>query len=171
MRSLWLAAALVAVTMTAGQTVGPVQPVKSPIDDREYRYVELPNNLRALLIHDSRSARAVVAASVARGSDQDPEGHEGLAHLVGSLMFVATAKYPEVDGFAGLLREHGGSAGVKVASERTTYRFQLNADHLPEALDRFAQFFISPLFEPDHVEREKQAAVEETKRKRWEDGW
>ena len=171
MRSHWFVAALVAVTLTASPTGGPVQPVKSPVDDREYRHVVLPNNLQALLIHDPGSDRAVAAVSVARGSNQDPEGHEGLAHLLEHLLFVATDEYPEVDGFTDFVRELGGSAAAYTASDRTTYHFQLKADHLPEALDRFAQFFIAPLFEPDHVEREKQAVDKETRRKRWEEGW
>ena len=64
----------------ACQAVGPPQPVKSPNDDREYRYVVLPNSLRALLIHAPGSDRAAAAASVARGSDHDPDAHPGLAH-------------------------------------------------------------------------------------------
>ncbi|MDE0453117.1 MAG: insulinase family protein [Gammaproteobacteria bacterium] len=171
MRSHWLIPAILAAAVAAGETVSPVQPVKSPIDDREYRRVVLPNNLRALLMHDPGSDRAFTAASVARGSNQDPKGHEGLAHLVEHLLFVATDKYPEVDGFRDFLRDHDGRAAGFTASDRTIFGFQLYADHLPEALDRFAQFFIAPLFEPDHIEREKQAVDKENHRRRWEEDW
>ena len=171
MRSHWFVAALVALTLTASSTAGPVQPVKSSVDDREYRHVVLPNTLRALLIHDPRSDRAIAAVSVARGRNQDPEEHEGLAHLVEHLLLAATDKYPEVDGFVAFLREFGGSAAAYTASDRTTYHFQLNAAHLPEALDRLAQFFIAPAFKPDHIEREKQATLQENKRTRWEEDW
>lgn len=171
MRSHWFAAALVAITATASQTDGPVQPVKSPADERKYRYVVLPNDLRALLIHAPGSDRAYAAASVARGSNQDPEGREGLAHLVERLLFVATARHPEVDGFSDFVRRHGGGFAAYTAGNRTIYGFQLKADHLPEALDRFAQFFIAPLFEPDHVEREKQVVDKKIKEKRWEEDW
>ena len=45
----------------------PVQPVKSPNDEREYRYVVLPNNLRALLIHAPDSDRAAAPGDAHRG--------------------------------------------------------------------------------------------------------
>ena len=171
MRSHWLAAALFAVTVTASETDGLVQPVKSPVDDREYRYVVLPNNLRALLIHDSRIDRAAAAASVARGGDQDPDGHPGLARLVAHLLFAATEKYPEADGFPDFVREHDGSYNAYAATDRTTFYFLLKANRLPEALDRFAQFFIAPLFEPDHVDREKQVVTREDNEKKFQQGW
>lgn len=98
MKTLWWSP-LAAFVLVACQAVGPPQPVKSPNDDREYRYVVLPNNLRALLIHAPGSDRAAAAASVARGSDHDPDAHPGLAHFVEHMLFIATEKYPEVDGF------------------------------------------------------------------------
>ena len=54
MRTQWLVQALLAATLAACQATGPPQPVKSPIDDREYRHVVLPNHLHALLIHAPR---------------------------------------------------------------------------------------------------------------------
>ncbi len=68
------------------------QPIKSPNDEREYRYVELPNKLRALLIHAPDSDMSAAAVSVARGSDHDPDAHPGLAHFVEHMLFIATEK-------------------------------------------------------------------------------
>ncbi len=171
MRPRWLAAALVAVTVTASETDDPAQPVKSPIDDREYRYVVLPNDLRALLIHDPGSGRAAASASLARGRDQDPVRQEGLAQLVEHLLFVGTHKYPEIDGFADFVQKHNGAYGAYTATDRTTYHVQIDANHLPEVLDRFAQFFVAPLFEPHHIEREKQAVEKENQQIWWQKVW
>ena len=160
-RSRWFVQALLVAALAACETTGPPQPVKSPIDDRDYRHVVLPNNLRAFLIHDPDSDRAAAAASVARGSDHDPQAHPGLAHFVEHMLFIATEKYPEVDGFTDFVGKHGGSRSAYTGSDRTTYHFHLKADRLPEALDRFAQFFIAPLFDPDYVEREKESIQSE----------
>lgn len=146
-------------------------PAKSPIDDRSYRHVVLPNNLRALLIHAPRSDRAAAAASVARGSDRDPDAHEGLAHFVEHMLFIATEKYPEVDGFTDFVLKHGGSYRAYTANDRTTYHFHLKPDRLPEALDRFAQFFIAPRFDPAHVEREKESIQSEYQFQTRQDAW
>ncbi|MXY57703.1 MAG: hypothetical protein F4029_09910 [Gammaproteobacteria bacterium] len=139
----------------------PVQPVKSPNDEREYRYVVLPNNLRALLIHAPDSDRAAAAVSVARGSDHDPDAHPGLAHFVEHMLFIATEKYPEVDGFTEFVSKHGGSNNAYTAAGHTTYYFTIEPAYLPEAVDRLAQFFVAPRFDPDYVEREKRAVQAE----------
>ena len=153
--------ALVTAALAACQAVDPPQPAKSPNDDREYRHVVLPNNLRVLLIHAPGSDRAAAAASVARGSDHDPDAHEGLAHFVEHMLFLATEKYPEVDGFTDFVYKHGGSYTAYTANDRTTYQFHLKTDRFPEALDRFAQFFIAPRFDADYVEREKASVQSE----------
>ena len=176
---------LVAIVLVACQAVGPTQPVKSPNDDREYRHVVLPNiiqgaspsrspaegSLGALLIHSPGSDRAAAAASVARGSDHDPDAHPGLAHFVEHMLFIATEKYPEVDGFTDFVHTHGGSYSAYTATDRTTYYFELKADRLPEALDRFAQFFIAPRFDPDYVEREKESVHSEYQLQSQQDEW
>ena len=171
MRTQWLVQALLAAALAACQATGPPQPVKSPIDDREYRHVVLPNHLHALLIHAPGSDRAAAAASVARGSDHDPDAHEGLAHFVEHMLFIATEKYPEVDGFTDFVLKHGGSYSAYTGSDRTTYHFQLKADRLPEALDRFAQFFVASRFDPDYVEREKESVQSEYQLQSKQDEW
>ena len=170
MKTFWLAP-LAATALVACQAVGPAQPVKSPNDDRAYRHVVLPNNLRALLIHSPGSDRAAAAASVARGSDHDPDAHPGLAHFVEHMLFIATEKYPEVDGFTDFVHRHGGSYSAYTATDRTSYYFELKADRLPEALDRFAQFFIAPRFDPDYVEREKESVQSEYQLQSKQDEW
>ena len=149
----------------------PVQPIKSPNDTREYRYVVLPNNLRALLIHAPDSDRAAAAVSVARGSDHDPDEHPGLAHFVEHMLFIATEKYPEVDGFAEYIQKHGGSRNAYTANDHTTYHFTIEPAYFAEALDRLAQFFVAPRFDPDYVEREKQAVQAEYQLQLKQDNW
>ena len=166
-----LAPPLLALALAGCQAPGLPAPIKSPIDNRAYRHVVLPNNLRALLIHAPESDRAAAAASVARGSDHDPDGHAGLAHFVEHMLFIATEKYPEVDGFTGFVLKHGGSYRAYTANDRTTYHFQVKPDRLPEALDRFAQFFIAPRFDPTHVEREKESLQSEYELQRKRDAW
>lgn len=42
-------------------------------------------------------------------------------------------------------------------AESTTYHFSVRHEHLEEAVDRFAQFFVSPLMTPSATEREVNA--------------
>ena len=179
MRAARLASALFVAAIASCQATEPAkpaevpsdQPIKSPNDDREYRYVVLPNRLRALLIHAPDSDRAAAAVSVARGSDHDPHEHPGLAHFVEHMLFIATDKYPEVDGFTEFMGKNGGSRSAYTASGRTTYYFSIKQNRLPEALDRFAQFFIAPTFDPEYTEREKESVQAEYQVQFKQDNW
>src|SRR5690606_13984295 len=91
------------------------------------------------------------------GSFHDPENIPGLAHFLEHLLFMGTEKYPEENDYAKFLNEHGGSSNAFTASEHTNYFFDVNCAHLEGALDRFAQFFICPLFLEGCTEREMQA--------------
>ena len=67
----------------------------------------------------------------------------------------------EEDAYSRFLSEHGGSTNAYTAAEATNYHFDCNSDSLAEALDRFSQFFISPLISEDGVEREVNAVDSE----------
>ena len=45
---------------------------KSPNDEREYRYLTLPNKLRVLLVSDPTTQKSAAALSVYRGSFHEP---------------------------------------------------------------------------------------------------
>lgn len=161
---------LVALGLLAACADAPPQPVKSPNDDRDYRYVVLSNGLRALLIHGPGSVSAA-AVSVAGGSHHEPDAHLGIAHFVEHMLFIGTDKYPKVDEFGEFVLKHGGDTNAYTEVDRTTYYFDIEAEQLPEALDRFAQFFISPRFDSDYLEREKHAVQGEYQMQRRADEW
>lgn len=87
------------------------------------------------------------------------------------MLFIATEKHPEVDGFTDFVVRHGDSYNGYTATDRTTYHFQLKPDRLPEALDRFAQFFFAPRFDPDYLEREKESVQSEYQLQSKQDAW
>lgn len=51
----------------------------------------------------------------------------------------------------------GGMSNAYTAEEHTNYFFDVQHEHLEEVLDRFAQFFIAPLFTESATAREMQA--------------
>jgi hypothetical protein len=61
-----------------------IVPIKSPSDDREYRYVILKNGLHALLVSDPETDKAAAACDVNVGSMCDPSNLLGLAHFLGT---------------------------------------------------------------------------------------
>ena len=65
---------------------------KPSLDDRAYRYVELPNKLQALLVHDSETDKASASMNVNVGSFSDDREMPGMAHAVEHLLFMGTKK-------------------------------------------------------------------------------
>ncbi len=141
----------------AQQASLPLAPRQSPNDDRTYRYIQLDNGLRALLVSDPDTDKAAASLDVYVGSASNPEDRGGLAHFLEHMLFLGTDKYPDSGEYARFVSEHGGNRNAYTAFEHTNYFFDIDKDHLDEALDRFAQFFISPRFDVEYVSREVNA--------------
>ncbi|KAL4740538.1 Metalloenzyme, LuxS/M16 peptidase-like protein [Aspergillus similis] len=173
---------------------------KPSLDDRSYRVIQLPNKLEALLVHDPETDKAAAAMDVHVGSFSDPEDLQGLAHGLEHMLFMGTEKYPVENAYNQYLASHSGSSNAYTAGTETNYFFEVSAtgtsgetsgkltpngntngtsaeskangpSPLYGALDRFAQFFISPLFLENTLDREMQAVDSENKKNLQSDLW
>nr|POE87489.1 a-factor-processing enzyme [Quercus suber] len=168
---------------------------KPLLDDRSYRVIKLPNQLEALLIHDPDTDKASAAMDVNVGSFSDGDDMPGIAHAVEHLLFMGTEKYPGENDYNSYLTKYGGYSNAFTASTSTNYYFELSAkstsnspgasapsssENLPSsktssplygALDRFAQFFVRPLFLEDTLDRELKAVDSENKKNLQSDMW
>lgn len=136
-------------------------PVSSPNDDKDYRYLRLENGMQVLLVSDPDTEKAAASLDVYVGSASNPADRGGLAHFLEHMLFLGTEKYPDSGEYARFVSEHGGSRNAYTAFEHTNYYFDIDEGHLAEALDRFGQFFISPKFDAQYVEREVNAVQAE----------
>mmetsp|Transcript_8737 Transcript_8737/g.13052 ORF Transcript_8737/g.13052 Transcript_8737/m.13052 type:complete len:1078 (-) Transcript_8737:171-3404(-) len=137
--------------------------IKSPNDLRDFRLVQLENGLEVLLVSDMEADSSAAAMAIKCGSWCDPKEVPGLAHFLEHMLFLGTKKYPSENDFASYLNEHGGQDNAYTASTDTVFFFNIDAEHLKGGLDRFAQFFISPLFNPSATDREINAIDSEHK--------
>ncbi len=152
-------------------TEGEITLRKSPNDDREYRYLQLPNKLRVVLVSDPTTEKAAAAMAVFRGSNHEPEAHPGLAHFLEHMLFIQTEAYPEPSGFQDFVSANGGSTNAYTALDHTNYFFDVQVSAFPEALDRWGHFFISPIISPEYSQREKNAVDSEYQMQLKNDGW
>ncbi|KAH8737683.1 Metalloenzyme, LuxS/M16 peptidase-like protein [Ilyonectria robusta] len=171
---------------------GPVAPVtlltdrleKPLLDDRDYRVIRLDNELEALLVHDPETDKASAALDVNVGNFSDESGIPGMAHAVEHLLFMGTKKFPIENEYGQYLSAHSGSSNAYTGPTSTNYFFDVgakpandenpcdsNPSPLREALDRFAQFFIEPLFLPSTLDRELKAVDSENKKNLQNDTW
>jgi len=144
---------------------------KSKSDEREYRALVLPNELQVLLASDKKSEKAAAAMDVNVGHFSDPEEIPGLAHFLEHMLFLGTEKYPDENGYSAFLNDHGGRSNAFTSMEHTNYFFDVGFEHLQEALDRFAQFFIGPLFTESATGRELNAVDSEHAKNLQDDMW
>uniref|UniRef100_A0A3P8T1W3 Nardilysin convertase n=1 Tax=Amphiprion percula TaxID=161767 RepID=A0A3P8T1W3_AMPPE len=155
-----------------------------------FRYIELDNGLRALLISDysgpaegedsdednegeeeeeedesgeetEEDDEDRAALCVGVGSFSDPSDLPGLAHFLEHMVFLGSEKYPSENGFDSFLKKHGGSNNATTDCERTIFQFDVQRKSFKEALDRWAQFFICPLMIRDAIDREVEAVDSE----------
>jgi insulysin len=97
---------------------------------------------------------------------------------------MGTKKYPVENAYAQYLASHSGSSNAYTASTSTNYFFDVSAkpsnDQEPSAenpsalygaLDRFAQFFVEPLFLEETLDRELRAVDSENKKNLQSDQW
>ena len=189
------------MTEALGREVGGRQRIEDlerpQLDDRSYRIITLPNQLEVLLIHEAGTDKASAALDVNVGSFSDAPDMPGIAHAVEHLLFMGTEKYPEENAYNQYLTRHGGYSNAFTASTSTNYYFELSypsstptssqaaspdvsqtnlAESKDESplwggLDRFGQFFISPLFLEDTVDRELKAVDSENKKNLQNDTW
>ncbi|KAH3671146.1 hypothetical protein OGAPHI_000857 [Ogataea philodendri] len=144
---------------------------KPDIDDRQYRLLKLPNGLVSLVISDPTTDKSAAALDVNVGAFQDPETLPGLAHFCEHLLFMGTKKYPSENEYSSYLSKNSGFSNAFTSSEHTNYYFEVANEAMHGALDRFSQFFISPLFDPNCKDREINAVDSENKKNLQADIW
>lgn len=129
----------------------------SPNDERKYRTLKLKNNIEVILVSDPLTKKSAAALNVGVGLLQDPMEQQGLAHYLEHLLFLGTKKYPKTDEYDNFLKENGGMMNASTWLTYTNYMFQVNNDAYDETLDRFSDFFKSPMLYPEYTEKERNA--------------
>ncbi len=149
--------------------------IKSPIDEKQYRYLELDNRLRVLIVSDSETDKSAASLDVHIGSGSDPRDWEGLAHFLEHMLFLGTDKYPEAGEYQEFIKNNGGGNNAYTSYGHTNYYFNISNDQFLPALDRFSRFFIDPTFDGVYVDRERsvvhseyQARKKEENRRLWD---
>jgi insulysin len=162
---LAVATAAYRINMPSSNTI-----IQSPNDPREYRSLKLDNGLKVILVSDKEADKAAASLAVNVGSGDDPKGRQGLAHFLEHMLFLGTEAFPDPGEYQDYISKHGGTHNAFTAHDVTNYFFEIDNNDLAGALDRFAPFFISPTFDANYVEREKNAVNAEYTSKSKEDG-
>lgn len=129
---------------------------QSPSDHKHYLPITLKNGLRVLLVNNNESKKSAAALAVNVGHFSDPKDRQGLAHFLEHMLFLGTEKYPDGSEYQKYISQHGGSNNAWTATEHTCYFFDINHQFFEEALDRFSQFFTTPLLSESFIISERK---------------
>lgn len=147
-------------------------PLLNPeMKERRTLKLRLNNGLEALLISDPMADQSAASLSVGTGSWSDPLEYPGMAHFCEHMLFMGTQKYPSVNEFFTLVTDYAGQTNAFTAPNRTVYMFSAQTNGFLPLLDRFAHFFIDPLFNPSFLTREMHNVDQEFAKNVEHDGW
>ncbi|XP_054168721.1 insulin-degrading enzyme-like [Oppia nitens] len=145
--------------------------IKSVEDKRQYKALILNNGLKVLLISDVETDKSAAALDVNIGSMSDPREVQGLAHFLEHMLFMGTEKYPQENDYQKFISRNGGHTNAYTSGCHTNFHFDVSPNSLNGALDRFAQFFVCPLFTDSATDREMNAVNSEHERNIDDDVW
>ena len=126
-------------------------------DDRQYRYLELANGLRAMIVEDHDCSHAAVNATIGNGHFNDPEDSPGLSHLLEHMLFQGNSRFPNPNAFSDFLNLHSGYLNAATGSEYSHYYFSVSDDKLLLCLEHFAAMLTQPLFNQQAIAGEIEA--------------
>jgi len=135
--------------------------LKSEEDKRLYRGLKLDNGIKVLLISDPTTDKSACCLSCEIGHMSDPFDLPGLAHFVEHMLFLGTKKYPNENEYSSFLSKNSGSSNAATYPDLTKFYFDVMPEKFEDAVDRFSQFFIAPLFTESATLREINAVHSE----------
>lgn len=146
-------------------------PFLSPdLQMRKTAKIELTNGLQILVISDPNADQSAAVVAVGSGSWCDPTEYPGMAHFCEHMLFMGTEKYPDNE-FSAIVSNFQGHTNAFTAPDKTVYMFSSHHEGFTDILDRFAHFFIDPIFDPSHISREMHAVDQEFALMKENDGW
>ncbi|OII74387.1 insulinase-like peptidase [Cryptosporidium ubiquitum] len=134
------------------------------VDDSEFtkpeesnfkcRFEQLKNGLEIFLISSEKLNGTCVNLLVKVGSAHEGSEIDGLAHFLEHSLFLGTKNFPGQNEFGKFVRTHGGATNASTDVLMTHYSFSIPNQFLEPTLERFCEFFKSPLFSEEYLQNE-----------------
>ncbi|OGI43862.1 MAG: peptidase M16 [Candidatus Muproteobacteria bacterium RBG_16_65_31] len=127
----------------------------------------LKNGLRVVVMEDQRAPTVVSQVWYKVGSQDEPEGLTGVAHVLEHMMFKGTQRLKPNE-FSRIIAEHGGRENAFTGSDYTAYFQQLEKSRLPISFELEADRMLNLALKEEEFRKEIRVVMEE-RRLRTED--
>ncbi len=127
----------------------------------KYKKTVLNNGLRVITVPMRETRTTTVMAMAGVGSRYESEKEAGISHFLEHMFFKGTKKRPSALSIAEELDAVGGEYNAFTAKDRTGYYVKTDADHMEAALDVIADIYLNSKINPEEIEREKGAIIQE----------
>ena len=131
--------------------------LKSTYDNRKFKYIQLDNGLRILLIQDLNSVKSACSITFNVGHFNDDKDCHGISHLLEHMLFLGNEQFSEPNLFNNFVATHGGSINALTGTEYSSYFFDITAEFEQQALNHLYAMLSKPLFCEALIEKEINA--------------
>ncbi|MEP0355847.1 insulinase family protein [Paraglaciecola sp.] len=129
---------------------------KSAYDKRQYKFIELPNGLKVLLVQDIHTNKSACSITVKAGHFNDDCDCHGISHLLEHMLFLGNHAFPVANAFSEFLASHNGSINASTGTEFTSYFYDVNSNTNAEdiGLKHLSAMILKPKFDEKFIEKE-----------------
>jgi len=149
------------LTLAAMALIAGARALAAPPPIQTHR---LKNGLDVLVVENHSIPLVTIEIAAKNGSMTEPPAFNGLSHLYEHMFFKANAVIPNQERYLERMRELGMQFNGTTGTERVNYYFTTTVDHLNDSLVFMRDAIVSPLFDRQELEREKEVVVGEIDR-------
>jgi len=122
----------------------------------------LDNGLKIIQL-ETNSNTVCILVNVKVGSNYEESDVAGISHFIEHMLFEGTKKRPDSYLISNEIEKLGGEFNAATSNERTFYYIKLPAKHFEIAVDVLSDIVINPIFDEQHIEKEKGIIIDEVK--------
>ncbi len=122
--------------------------------------VVLPNGLTVLYRQKPGNA-IIVEVMIKVGSNDELPNEKGIAHFLEHLLFEGTLKRPTNREISNEIEKIGGEFNAYTTNERTCFYVKVLKKHFTKAIDVLSDIIQNPLFDEQHIKKEKNIVLKE----------
>ena len=131
----------------------------------------MPNRMKVILVSDPNAEYSAASLDVGIGNLHAPKEFNGLATFLQHMILNGSKKFPDKKKTDQFLTKHNGNFNAYSGLDNTNYTLKIEHSGFEEGIERFVNFFVSPLFNEDNKDRTLKSIHHKFKASLIDDEW